>query len=169
MIVMLMIIVIQPVYTLHGCSTNDLWTRNLVGWAAMQLALGLYQNWLKELLSSVVDWGRLWPINSIGSHLYLVLMGNVEAFEMWCYRKSMKCPHSDHTVKQKMFESVDRKEPLVGWVREGGLIEPRKGANRALPQQYHHHHHHHHWQLIRGPLHGLSGAVQYNVKTQNWQ
>jgi len=55
MIVMLMIIVIQPVYTLHGCSTNDLWTRNLVGWAAMQLALGLYQNWLKELLSSVVD------------------------------------------------------------------------------------------------------------------
>jgi len=53
----------------------------------------------------------IWPIVTYGANAWTLnkeLTGNIEAFEMQCYRRSMKVPYTEHVTNETILERVKR-------------------------------------------------------------
>ena len=49
------------------------------------------------------------------------LTGNIEAFEMQCYRRSMKVPYTEHVTNETILERVKRGRGLLASVKSHKL------------------------------------------------
>jgi len=59
----------------------------------------------------------VWPIATYGSEAWTLnkeLRGNLEAFEMQCYRKAMRIPYTAHITNEKVLARVGQERGLLG-------------------------------------------------------
>jgi len=62
----------------------------------------------------------IWPIVTYGADAWTLnkeLMGNIEAFEMQCYRRSMKVPYTEHVTNETILERVKKGRGLLASVK----------------------------------------------------
>jgi len=73
-------------------------------------------NPLKERLIEAL----IWPIVTNGADTWTLnkeLTGNIEAFEIQCYRRSMKVPYKEHVTNETILERVKRGRGLLASVK----------------------------------------------------
>jgi len=66
----------------------------------------------------------IWPIVTYGADAWTLnkeLTGNIEAFEMQCYRRSMKVPYTEHVTNETILERVKRSRGLLASVKSHKL------------------------------------------------
>jgi len=66
----------------------------------------------------------IWPIVTYGADAWTLnkeLTGNIEAFEMQCYRRSMKVPYTEHVTNEYILEKVQRERGLLANVKSHKL------------------------------------------------
>ena len=66
----------------------------------------------------------IWPIAIYGSEVWTLnkeLRGNIEAFEMQCYRRSMKVPYTEHVNNETILTKVQTERGLLASVKSHKL------------------------------------------------
>ena len=66
----------------------------------------------------------VWPIVTYGAEAWTLtkdLRGNIEAFEMQCYRRSMKISYRVHVTNETVLEKVDQNRKLLPMVKSRKL------------------------------------------------
>ena len=66
----------------------------------------------------------VWPIVTYGAEAWTLtkdLRGNIEAFEMQCYRRSMKISYRDHVPNETVLEKVDQNRKLLPMLKSRKL------------------------------------------------
>ena len=66
----------------------------------------------------------IWPIVTYGADAWTLnkeLTGNIEAFEMQCYRRSMKVPYTEHVTNETILRRVQRERGLLANVKSHKL------------------------------------------------
>ena len=83
--------------------------------------MGHISAWISPLKARLIQ-ALIWPIVTYGADAWTLnkeLTGNIEAFEMQCYRRSMKVPYTEHVTN--LLERVKRSRGLLASVKSHKL------------------------------------------------
>ena len=82
----------------------------------------------------------IWPIVTYGADAWTLnkeLTGNIEAFEMQCYRRSMKVPYTEYVTNETILGRVQRERGLLASVKSR-KVTLRSHCTSQLTRQGHH-------------------------------
>ena len=66
----------------------------------------------------------MWPIVTYGAEEWTLnkeLTGNIEAFEMQCYRRALRIPYTEHVSNAEVLDRMGQQRKLLGRIRERKL------------------------------------------------
>jgi len=85
--------------------------------------MGHISAWISPLKARLIQ-ALIWPIVTYGAEAWTLnkeLTGTIEAFEMQCYRRSMKVPYTEHVTNETILERVKRGRGLLASVKSHKL------------------------------------------------
>ena len=66
----------------------------------------------------------IWPIVTYGAEAWSLnkeLTGNIEAFEMQCYRRALRIPYTEHVSNAEVLDRIGQQRKLRGKIKERKL------------------------------------------------